>query len=145
MIQSCWPVKTFDRLAAGMWPKVPTRGHRQPSLDKSPVIVYLNAIELAPLATLEPISVTQMTSLIHKLTVVLTIVSVVVVFIAPDIDLPETTLRAKQIVCPVFAAIACVSVGSFFAAAPLLWLQKREPLVVHRNVDNESFSRTFLC
>jgi hypothetical protein len=67
-----------------------------------------------------------MQNLVHKSVLLAAVVCVLLVFLAPTIDLPETALRANQNAQKVMSCITLLSVALLFAVVLMLFRVERE-------------------
>lgn len=90
-----------------------------------------------------------MLNVIHKSALVVAITCVIVcvllVFLAPAIDLPETALRANQNAQTVMICITLLNVELFFAVVLLLFRLERENRLSMFSARTSSLLCTLLC
>jgi hypothetical protein len=86
-----------------------------------------------------------MTKWIRKLLLVITVLCVVVVLIAPSVDLPDTTLRAWQHAANVMLALALLAVMLLLYMNHLNSSWRPEELPAARALSVHPWLCTFLC
>jgi hypothetical protein len=86
-----------------------------------------------------------MPGLVHKWLLLAVVVSVLAVFLAPTIDLPETALRASQNAQRVMICIAILAIDFLFARAFLCFRFEPENLLSMFNAPTSPLLCTFLC
>jgi hypothetical protein len=86
-----------------------------------------------------------MQSLVYKLVLLLAILCVVVVFLAPSVDLPETALRAQQYANNVMICITLLSVYFFFALARVFFLRAQANSISKFTAEANPLLCMFLC
>ena len=86
-----------------------------------------------------------MLNLVYKSALVVVVVCVLVVFVAPTIDLPETALRAKQNAHNVMICITLLAIQILFAIALILFQLERENPISRFSARTNPLLCTFLC
>jgi hypothetical protein len=86
-----------------------------------------------------------MQSRVYKLVLLLAILCVVVVFLAPSVDLPETALRAQQYANNVMICITLLSVYFFFALTPVFFLRAQANSISMFTAEANPLLCMFLC
>jgi len=86
-----------------------------------------------------------MQSLVHKSVLMATVLCVLIVFVAPTIDLPETALRAKQNAHNVMMCITLLTLHFLFAIVLILFRLERENPISRFSAQTNPLLCTFLC
>jgi type VI protein secretion system component VasK len=86
-----------------------------------------------------------MLNLVYKSALMVAVVCVLVVFLAPTIDLPETALRAKQNAHNVMICITLLAIQFLFAIALILFRLERENPISRFSAQTNPLLCTFLC
>lgn len=82
---------------------------------------------------------------VYKSALVVVVVCVLVVFVAPTIDLPETALRAKQNAHNVMICITLLAIQFLFAIVLILFRLERENPLSRFSARTNPLLCTFLC
>jgi len=82
---------------------------------------------------------------VYKSALVVAVVCVLVVFVAPTIDLPETALRAKQNAHNVMICITLLTIQFLFAIVLILFRLERENPSSRFSAQTNPLLCTFLC
>lgn len=82
---------------------------------------------------------------VYKSALIIVVVCVLVVFLAPTIDLPETALRAQQNAQNVIICITLLMVQFLFAIVLILFRLEREDSISRFSANTNPLLCTFLC
>lgn len=82
---------------------------------------------------------------VYKSALVVAVVCVLLVFLAPTIDLPETALRAKQNAHHVMICITLLTIQFLFAIVLILFRSERENPLSRFSAHTNPLLCTFLC
>jgi NADH:ubiquinone oxidoreductase subunit 6 (subunit J) len=86
-----------------------------------------------------------MVNLAYKSVLLVAVVCVLVVFVAPTIDLPETALRAKQNAHNVMICITLLAIQFLFVIVLILFRSERENPISRFSARTNPLLCTFLC
>jgi hypothetical protein len=86
-----------------------------------------------------------MPTLVYKSVLIVAVICVLLVFLAPTIDLPDSTLRANQNANRIMICMALLAIELFFAAVMALFRAERENLISRLSAPTNLLLCTFLC
>ncbi|MBZ5491286.1 MAG: hypothetical protein LAO76_10180 [Acidobacteriia bacterium] len=86
-----------------------------------------------------------MLTVVYKSVLIVAVVCVLLVFLAPTIDLPESALRANQNANKVMICMTLLAVELFFAVGMLLFRVGRENPISRFSPQMNPLFCTFLC